>query len=183
MPRRRQDPNPQPALLEVPASQPEPRRRLTEDQVVLQLLYPLVAPLIGFPGWAEDLLPQHKDDITLQRFIHHREIFEREEATDFEAMLYISTATLAAPPSHDWFEIYMWLFSRWKPDVAQEQDLIPSHPDLYPHQQEALTRLKRWLYRQQMEHLKAKLRKEPQAPPKTESRHVGAPETVQGRFF
>ena len=179
MTRRRQDPNPQPALLEVPASQPEPRRRLTDDQVVLQLLYPLVAPLIGFPGW-EDTLPQRRDEITLQRFLHHREIFEREEATDFEAMLYISTATLAAPPSHDWFEIYMWLFSRWKPEVAQEQDLKPSRADLYPHQQEDLTRLKRWLYRQQMEHLKAKLRREGETRPEDSA---AAPETVQGRFF
>ena len=179
MPRRRQDPNPQPALLEVPSSPSDPRRRLTDDQVVLQLLYLITGPLIGFPGW-EDTLPQHRDEITLQRCIHHQEIFEREEATDFEAMLYISTATLAAPPSHDWFEIYMWLFSRWKPDVAQEQDLKPSRLDLYPHQQEDLIRLKRWLYRQQMEHLKAKLRREEETRPEDSA---AAPETVQGRFF
>lgn len=181
MPRRRQS-DPQTPLLEVPSPQSEPRRRLTDDQAVLQLLYLITGPLIGFPGWVEDLLPQHKDEITLQRFLHHREIFEREEATDLEAMLYISTATLAAPPGHDWFEIYMWLFSRWKPDVAQEQDLKPSRPDLYPHQQEELIRLKRWLYRKQMEHLKAKLRTEGEARPE-ERPAQPAQETVQGCFF
>jgi len=71
-------------------------------------------------------------------------------------MLYISTATLAHPPSHDWFCIYAWLFRRLRPE--QGADIFSDHEGekLNVNQQEDLARLLRWIFRQQMAHLKAK---------------------------
>jgi hypothetical protein len=136
---------------------PAPSFRKDADQFVDQFMYLLTAPYMCYPPWdsvwdAND----NKTTATLERLMHVREIFDTQQCTEFEAMLYISTATLAHPPSHDWFQIYMWLFNRWNPELAQQNDLIPDRPELNVNQQEDLARLRRWIFNQQMAHLKAK---------------------------
>jgi hypothetical protein len=110
-------------------------------------------PLGGASVWEAN---DNKTTAKLQCLVHHREIFATEQCTEFEAMLYISTSTLAHPPSHDWVQIYLWLFNRWNPEAAQQNDLKPDRPELNVNQREDLARLRRWIFRQQMEHLKAK---------------------------
>ena len=76
--------------------------------------------------------------------------------TEFEAMLYVSTASLAQPLTHNWVEIYMWLFRHWNSQQVDEIE-IDGH-ELDRGQVEHLNRLRRWIYPTQLNHLKAKQR-------------------------
>lgn len=124
-----------------------------QEQFVDQMMYLLTAPNISVPGY-EDVWKLHKDDATLQRLAHHREIFGNKQCTEFEAMIYISTATLIAPPEHDWAAIYFYLFHRWSPEKAKAAGFEPRELE-YP-QQDHLSRLRNWIYRTQINHLRQK---------------------------
>ncbi|MDP2949039.1 MAG: hypothetical protein Q8P22_05835, partial [Chloroflexota bacterium] len=87
-----------------------------------------------------------------------------------------------APPRHDWFQIYMWLFQRYKPDVAETNDLKPDRADLNAQQQELLTGLRRWVFKRQMEHLKQR-RKGEHEPAATAAAKPAEPEIVQAKLF
>ncbi len=126
------------------------------EKFVNQMMYLLTAPGITMPGY-EDLSRLHKDDVTLQRLARHKEIFENQQCTELEAMLYISTASFVHPLDHDWIEIYMYLFKRWSPEKAKAADIEgPDELNRWP-QQEDLAKLRRWIYRRQMHHLRAKM--------------------------
>ena len=162
MPKNKRPPVVAPALFDLepePPKQetPAPPSRKDDEQFVDQFMYLLTAPYMFYPPW--DTVWDANDNKTtakLHRLIHALEIFDTEQCTEFEAMLYISTATQVAPPSHDWFNIYMWLFNRWNPELAQQNDLIPDRPELNVNQQEDLARLRRWIFSQQLAHLRAK---------------------------
>ena len=84
-------------------------------------------------------------------------------------MLYISTASLQFPLDHDWTEVYMYLLRRWSPEKASAVDIEgPDKLNEYP-QQEHLTRLRKWIYRTQMNHLQSQLREADQAEVKKEA--------------
>lgn len=42
-----------------------------------------------------------------------------ETATDYEAMVYLHTASLAIPLSREWYNIYTFLFSKYHPEQAK----------------------------------------------------------------
>ena len=162
MPKRRRPPAKTPTLFALepgPPKQetPAPPSRKDTDQFVDQFMYLLTAPYMFYPPW-EDVWHANDNKTTakLHRLMHAKEIFETEQCTEFEAMLYISTVTLSHPPGHDWFNIYMWLFNRWKPELAKEQDLLPDRPELNVNQRDDLARLRQWIFSQQMKHMKAK---------------------------
>ena len=158
---------PQAQLFEVPQvapaganGGPEPptqHRRDSKQDFVNQVMYWLTAPYVTWPGY-EDIYQSNdnKNKALIQRLAHHKEIVETERCTEFEAMLYISTATLVHPPSHDWSQIYFWLFSHWNRELAKEIDVQPARPELNSSQKEDLARLRHWIYRTQVDHLKAK---------------------------
>lgn len=140
---------------------PQPQRprrsqQQEENLFVDQMMYLLTAPHVGYKDDWMDLFKTRAQDITLERFKHHREIFEKEQCTELEAMLYLSTASMEAPMHHDWVDIYMWLFHRWSPEAADAND-IPLK-ELDPNQMEQLSRMRHWIYRTQMNHIKAKSR-------------------------
>jgi len=126
------------------------------DQFVDQLMYSLTAPFIGYPGWGDDsqFWEPHKTKVTMERMLHHQEIHRGKLAGEYETMLYLSSASLAAPMSHDWGQVYFYLFTRAMPEQAK---VIGNEvTELDPAQKNDLARLRRWIFRQQMEHLKAK---------------------------
>lgn len=119
---------------------------------VKQTMYFIAAPYVTWPG--EEKIYQandNKNKALIQRLAHHKEIWETEQCTEFEAMLYISTATLAHPLSHEWFEIYMWLFRRWNPKLADECGF--EEVRWTQNHQEDLARLRAWIFKVQMAHL------------------------------
>jgi len=142
---------------------PRPRRRRTKEEreegkFVDQMMYLLTAPYMFYPPWDSVWEASgNKEEAKLLRLGQAKEILEKEMCTEFEAMLYISSATLSHPMSHDWYVVYGWLFKRCKPehDIFDEHE-IPEQLNKYP-QQEDLDRLRRWIYRSQMNHLKTRL--------------------------
>ncbi len=131
--------------------------RQDDEAFVDQFMYLLTAPYVTWPGW-EDIYQSNDNKTTalIQRMAHHREIFASKHCTEFEAMLYISTATLAHPPSPEWGHIYFWLFRRWNPEAAQAIE-VDEVRELYPGEKELLARLRAWIFKVQMAHLKGKL--------------------------
>ena len=161
--------------MRLPANEMKPRRRQqtreereNEKFVTHHLMYLLTAPTVGMPKWG-DILSMHKQEITIQRLARQEEIFEAQECTEFEAMLYISTASPESPLNHDWTEVYMYLLRRWSPEKARAADIEgPDKLNKY-RQQENLTRLRKWIYRTQMNHLQSQLREADQAEVKKEA--------------
>ena len=162
-----------------PASSPAKGAR-SAAQFVDEMMYLLTAPYMFYPPWDDVWTPENKNRALIYRLAHAMEIFRTEQATEYETMLYISTATLAGPPSHDWFQIYMWLFSRWKPELAKELELLPGRPELNITQTEDLTQLRRWIFRSQMNHLKSKTKGADRAEVEKE---VKEPEASQPQLF
>jgi hypothetical protein len=69
----------------------------------------------------------------------------------------------------------MWLFNRWNPELAQQNDLKPDRPELNVNQQEDLARLRQWIFRQQVAHMKAKR--------KAAGKGAPAPEVVEAHVL
>lgn len=168
----------QQALPNMPAQ--GPRGRQSEDRFCDSIMYTFFAPRVAWPGYEDDFKDKWME-ITAQRVKHQKEVFQQEQCTEFEAMLYLSTATLAAPPTHDWGQIYFWLFQRYQPEIAEANDIGPDRPDLNAQQQEKLTGLRRWVFRRQMEHLKGKT-KGKQSPTKPAAGKSDV-EVIQERMF
>lgn len=159
---KRTTPRP-PALFDLepetaPQQPPAPSSRKDADQFALEFVYDLTAPFIGYPGWGDD--PQfwapHKTRVTMDRLLHHQEIHRNKVASEYETMLYLSSASLAAPMSHDWGQVYLYLFTRCMGELAKE--IGDEVTELNVNQREDLARLRRWIFRQQTEHLKRKLK-------------------------
>lgn len=137
-------------------------------------------PLVVYPGW-EESFRERKMAAVAHRIKHQREIFEHKECTEYEAMLYVSSASLVAPPDYNWVQIYLWLFQHYRPDVAEANDLKPDRPELNVNQREDLTRLRQWIFRRQVEHMRGKMKGEqPQTKPAAEKAEI---EVVQERML
>ena len=106
-------------------------------------------PIIGHTAWADSITAEQKARIEVERM---KQIAEAKgekitEATDYEAMIYIMTASPSAPLDRTHQKIYFHLFKRFYPDKS---DFIPDHEaniegDLLAERD--LIRLKRWLYK------------------------------------
>ncbi|MBA7519922.1 hypothetical protein ES705_12010 [subsurface metagenome] len=69
-------------------------------------------PIIVMPGGWGDTLPDWlKEAITLERLIENMEGLKRGAmtGTDAEACAYLYTASLTAPTSHDWAQVYLYV--------------------------------------------------------------------------
>ena len=150
-----------PALFEVPEDQagwrPAAKGNKPERDTVETIMYCLTAPYMHMPPW-EDIwmVNDNKTTATIQRFAHAREISETGMCTEFEAMLYISSATLENPPSYQWTQVYMYLFRHhFGAEKADEMELgAPAELDLT--EQDLLAGLRRWIFNKQVARMKAK---------------------------
>jgi len=63
------------------------------------------APIIAFPGY-EDIVPyEMKKRVTIYRLLESQDIIEKM-ATDYESIIYLSTASFENLLSHFWYKIY-----------------------------------------------------------------------------
>lgn len=159
----------QPSIFRQEAGAPETPASLSMDQYIDTIMYALTGPLVGFRGW-EDLLKNHKNQITMYRLAHALDIFREEQATEYEAMLYIMTATLAQPINADWVAIYGHLFCQFYPEKGKDiwEDDFDHKLDQNCH--EMLTNLRRWLFKTQMNHLEPRKAVEPAAKHKAQKK-------------
>lgn len=71
----------------------------------------LFAPIIVYQGMEDMVTEEMKNRIELERLANPDEM-----ATDYEAMVYLHTASLATPFSETWYHIYSYLFSKYHPE-------------------------------------------------------------------
>jgi len=131
-----------------------------EEKHVEMLVFSLVAPLIVYSS--EEAGENTADeawvrDAKLSRLLKCMRGDLSEQATDFEAMIYLSTASLVHPLDTPWYNIYMYLFSKHYPESKQLGFNAPK--SLSTQEQTMLTQLKEWIFERQKEAVKAKLKK------------------------
>jgi len=121
-------------------------------------MYWLTAPYLTWPQ--QESIYQVNDNrnkAVVRRLAHHKDIWENKQCTEFEAMIYISTSTFEHPPSHHLANVYFWLFRREMPDQAEAAlgDFSGTR-DLDPTEKDMLADVRRWIFKQQLHHMKAK---------------------------
>jgi len=103
----------------------------------------MFAPIVVFTG-CEDLVTERmRTRIHMERLLTP----SKEAATDYEAMVYLHTASLTVPFTEKWFHIYSFLFSKYHPDQAKGIGVY--REEITELEQRELSRLKNWIYRQQ----------------------------------
>jgi len=105
-------------------------------------------PIIGHTGWEDAITEEQKQRIEIERMKQVKEADGKPitEATDYEAMVYIMTASLSEPLSSTWLNIYTYLFRKFYPDKAKE--IFSEHEGQKLEQwveEPDLKRLKQWL--------------------------------------
>lgn len=86
----------------------------------------LTRPIIVDRNWGTTLTKEQKGIIEIERLkqVMINKGAEVKEATDYEAMLFLSQASLNAPLRHQWTKIYMYLFKKFYPNKS---DFIDEH--------------------------------------------------------
>jgi hypothetical protein len=104
----------------------------------------LFGPIIAYPGWEDVATDEMKNRIQIERLTNPLS----ETATDYEAMVYLHTASLATPLSHEMVNLYSFLFSKYYTEQAKE---IGTYTDKITETEEKeLAKLKRWIYDKQI---------------------------------
>jgi len=110
-------------------------------------------PIVYHPGgWEDTLPPDIKDRVIIERLLLVAK-GEWDRATDAEVICYLYTASLAAPLSGDWTEIYLYMMAQWKPQV---RDAVEVPQQLSPWQCSQLQDLKRRMRESQKRRKKAR---------------------------
>jgi hypothetical protein len=105
----------------------------------------LFAPIIAYTGWEDVVTDEMKNRIQIERLANPL----METATDYEAMVYLHTASLATPLSREMTNVYSYLFSKYHTKQAME---IGVYVDKISETEEReLSQLKKWIFKKQMQ--------------------------------
>lgn len=120
---------------------------------LLATLFVEPRPIIVFRGLEDSVTEEQRFKVEIHRLQQIKESNGKPiiEATDYETMLYVSTASYAAPLDRVWNRLYLHLFRKVYPDKfkemfgeAEEYEADISE-DLLA--QRELKRLKQWIYK------------------------------------
>jgi len=111
-------------------------------------------PIIVMPGgWGDSLPDWIKTSITLERLIANVEAIKTGvmTATDAEACAYLFTASLTAPMSHNWSQVYLYIAGKVYERHRSKDSGVTMPEDikvdkLTRNQEDDLARLKAWIY-------------------------------------
>ncbi len=118
----------------------------------LATLYSVCTPIIVTPGAEDDVDDTMKERYKLEAIIHIKEIFEKEEAPDYHALLWLSFTSLTIAPSPIFGKIQLQLSKKF---FGDKTDFIVEEK-LDVHEEKELLKLKRWIFKKQIENLKQK---------------------------
>ena len=132
------------------------------DNFTFDLMDCLRSPIITHSSlWANTLPKDALDKVTPERLIAL--LFKEKKATISEIVLYLYTASLEAPLSYEWAEIYTWCglqFARKYRNEETIKQIIQIAPDkLSNYNTSKLESLRIWIYNKRRKALKEKLRK------------------------
>ena len=128
----------------------------------------LTDPIIVTPGGWGDTLPEWiKARITVERLVENMKELHGEQptGTDAEAMAYLYTASLTAPMSTEWSNIYFYVFTKAMGDKVPE-DLRKD--ELTDYEWGLFQDFERWLWQQRVK-VRRERRRGKRAAEKTEA--------------
>ena len=105
----------------------------------------LFAPIIAYSGWEDAVTGEMKNRIQTERMANPLS----ETATDYEAMVYLHTASLATPMSGEMTNVYSYLFSKYHTEQAKKIDVYTDK--ITEIEERELTQLKKWIFQRQVE--------------------------------
>lgn len=123
-----------------------------DKKFVLQMMHSIQSPIITWVGYEDSVTEEQKNTYRHETLLHNKEIFEKEEAPDYHVILYLSTASLAAVPSLVFTKLYLQLSKKFFGDKI---DFV-TEEKLELHEERELLKLKKWIFKKQIEYLKQK---------------------------
>lgn len=148
------------------------------------LAYALLSPTIVDPRWPE--IPEHlRHKALMYRILLAPKCVEEQMSTEFDALVYLHTASLSVPLDYYWRNVYFYLFKKFFPKHAETlgqnvQLQIPN--ELSDYEKYLLNDLRHWLFKVQMRAVKEKLRGKREEKLK-DKRVVTAPTTTLDRWL
>jgi len=141
-----------------------PKTEKIVEKQIDDMVGALTDPIIVMPGGWGDTLPEWiKTRITLERLAENMKELRGEQptGTDAEATAYLYTASLTAPMSTEWANIYFYVFTKVMGDKVPE-DLRKE--EITDYEWGLLQEFKRWLWKARVkvrqERARAKRREE-----------------------
>ncbi len=136
----------------------------TTDGWIDETVGALFDPIIVMPGgWGNDLPDWVKPRITVERLLENMKALHTGEemtATDAEACAYLYTASLTAPISSDWAQVYLYVAGK---EITRERKTeMPEDirvEKLTDYQARMLADLKHWIYEARVKVRKERARK------------------------
>lgn len=120
-----------------------------------RMVFALMAPIITCPGEETFVTGEMKSKITVHRLAAIMKD-EDDQATDYEAMVYMGSASLEFPLDQDGFNVYAFLFRKFYPEQAKE--IFSEHEGIKLDYtaSDLLNGLKRFIYTTQKREMKAR---------------------------
>ena len=121
------------------------------EKKLIELIHTFSRPKIAMQGYEDMEIPSDiQSQIMIERLILAKE--NKKLTTLTESMWFISTASLAAPPSHSWTKIYMHLFRKYMISCKKDlPDFVKDEIVLDSLEKQDLLQLRQWLYKKSME--------------------------------
>ena len=123
------------------------------------LAYALLSPIVVDPRWPE--VPEHlRHKALMYRILLAPKCLEEEMSTEFDALVYLHTASLSVPLNHYWRNVYFYLFKKYFPRHAEvlEKRGMKFPSELVGTGKRLLNDLRRWIFKQQMRAIREKLK-------------------------
>lgn len=119
--------------------------------MIENLIKAFMNPIVGHPMWADTITEEQKARIKIERLKQIKEAngAKISEGTEYEALVYVMTVSLAQPLTHHWYNIYCYLFRKFYPEQANQ--IFDEHEGikLDSCEQTELIGLRRWLWKTQ----------------------------------
>ena len=101
------------------------------------------APIIAYKGWEDVVTDDMKNRIQMERLANPL----IDTAIDFEAMVYLHTASLATPIGREMENLYSFLFSKYYAEQAKGIGVYAEK--INESEERELSKLKKWIYDKQ----------------------------------
>lgn len=118
--------------------------------LALRTLYLISAPIIAVPGYEDNVTDDMKQKYQFEAKLNIKEIFEKEEAPDYHALLQLSQSSLSITPSRTFTKIQLQLGKKF---FAEKCNFVKEEK-LELNEERELLKLKKWIFKKQIEHLK-----------------------------
>lgn len=128
-----------------------------EKEFVTALMYALKAPFITWPQWEDVYERHHVEQARIYRLAQLPKIMELKQATEYEAMMYIHSASLGSgrPLPREADDVYFHLFRKYFDKKLCDDTGIPDpKPESWAHTHQP-KRLQEWIFKHQIDSVRA----------------------------